>query len=131
MRRMPDCPAVNFAQLSDLPTPSEVTTPAPVTAMTGRPALSRVGALAMTLSPSIDPLDQRQPFAPPIADAGDDDLGQRSRTFAHVPSARRGEQLAMLERRASDAQISNELGIDRMPDIGSGIADGKPNFLEH
>ena len=42
--RMPDLPAVSFAQLSVLPLPSEVTTPMPVTTTTGLPNLSR-GAL--------------------------------------------------------------------------------------
>src|SRR3954470_6820644 len=38
--RMPDSPAVSFAQLSVLPAPSEVTTPSPVTTTVGRPNLS-------------------------------------------------------------------------------------------
>src|SRR5947209_1114967 len=39
--RMPDSPAVSFAQLSVLPAPSEVTMPMPVTTTIGRPSLSR------------------------------------------------------------------------------------------
>jgi len=77
-------PPVNFAQLSDLPTPSEVTTPIPVTATTGRPFLSRVvaaiSALLQLRSPSIHPFNQREPFAAPIADTGDDDLGNAGQT---------------------------------------------------
>src|SRR5580704_1897449 len=46
IRFMPDTPPVNLLQLSDLPTPSEVTTPMPVTATTGRPSLSRLGGSA-------------------------------------------------------------------------------------
>ena len=108
----------------------------PVTATTGRPALSRcalaVGRVeAMTALPQFDPFEQREPFAAPIADAGDDDLGQAGRTFADIAAPGRGEQLAMLEHRAADAQIGRELGIDPMPDIRTGIADGKADLLEH
>src|SRR5882762_10337278 len=39
--RMPDSPAVSFAQLSSLPAPSDVTTPMPVTTTIGLPNLSR------------------------------------------------------------------------------------------
>ena len=41
MVRMPDSPAVSFAQLSALPAPSDVTTPMPVTTTIGLPNLSR------------------------------------------------------------------------------------------
>ena len=41
MVRMPDSPAVSFAQLSVLPAPSDVTTPMPVTTTIGLPNLSR------------------------------------------------------------------------------------------
>src|SRR5262249_57383763 len=37
---IPDLPAVSFAQLSDRPAPSDVTTPRPVTTTSGRPNLS-------------------------------------------------------------------------------------------
>src|SRR5215470_15239062 len=40
--RIPDSPAVRRRQLSDLPAPSDVTTPPPVTTTAGRPALSRM-----------------------------------------------------------------------------------------
>src|SRR5215475_2586510 len=40
--RIPDSPAVRRRQLSDLPAPSEVTRPLPVTTTIGRPALSRM-----------------------------------------------------------------------------------------
>jgi len=49
----------------------------PVTAMIGRPFLSRVAvAMEFSFNPSIDPFNQPKPFAAPIADAGDDDLGE-------------------------------------------------------
>ena len=81
MRLMPEMPPLSFAQLSDLPTPSEVTTPMPVTATMGRPFLSRVAvAMEFSFNPSIDPFNQPKPFAAPIADAGDDDLGESRRT---------------------------------------------------
>ena len=48
--RMPDSPAVSFAQLSALPAPSEVTMPMPVTTTIGLPNLSRGAAM---IPPSI------------------------------------------------------------------------------
>src|SRR2546425_235985 len=44
MAQIPDPPAVSFRQFSLLPTPSDVTTPMPVTTTIGRPALSRIDA---------------------------------------------------------------------------------------
>src|SRR5580700_10308761 len=126
MARMPDWPAVSFAQLSSLPTPSALTTPIPVTATMGRPALSR---LPMML-PSTDPLDQSQSFAAPIADAGDDHLRQAGGTIAGIAAAGRRKQLAVLERGAGDPQIGRKLGLDPMPDIRTGVANGKAEFLE-
>src|SRR5580658_859327 len=120
MRRMPETPADNFAQLSSLPTPSEVTTPMPVTAIIGRPALSRC-ALAvgrddvMKRSPSIHPVKQHQPFTPPIADAGDDGLGKTGRTLSRIARTRWGEQLAVLDHRAAKRKIGHELGVHSMP----------------
>src|SRR6187551_3303095 len=78
MARMPDSPAVSLAQLSVLPAPSEVITPRPVTTTIGRPSLSFGGIVVL---PSVGPLDQSKAFAPPMADAGHQDL-------AHI-SARR------------------------------------------
>src|SRR5258708_24507674 len=43
--RIPDSPAVRRRQLSDLPAPSDVTRPPPVTTTIGRPALSRMLAM--------------------------------------------------------------------------------------
>src|SRR6478609_3826001 len=43
--RMPDSPAVSFAQLSAFPAPSDVTTPMPVTTTSGLPNLSWVAAM--------------------------------------------------------------------------------------
>ena len=68
MARMPDSPAVSLAQLSVLPAPSEVTTPSPVTTTIGRPILSLVDGHLR--SPSADPFDQSEGFAPPVADTG-------------------------------------------------------------
>src|SRR5580704_13179086 len=126
MARMPDCPAVSFAQLSSLPTPSALTTPMPVTATMGRPALSRFAMITL----STDALDQGKSFAAPIADAGDDNLRQAGRTIAGIAAAGRREQLAVLERGAGDPQIGRELGLDPMPDIRTGIANGKAKFLK-
>ena len=99
MRLMPETPPLSFAQLSVFPTPSEVTTPIPVTAMMGRPFLSRVAVamefpFSLSVDPinlSVDPFDQRKPLAAPIAHAGDDDLGKLGRTSSLVPRSRRCE----------------------------------------
>src|ERR1700677_4336936 len=87
--RMPETPPVNFDQLAAFPTPREVTTPIPVTAITGRPSLSRVPAV-IAFVPSIGPLDQRQPFAAPIGDPGNHHLGQVRRTGSRVGRSFRG-----------------------------------------
>ena len=110
MRRMPETPAVSFAQLSDLPTPSEVTTPMPVTAMTGRPALSTiVAALAMTLS-----LNRPVRSAPALRRANclrwSRQPGTGGRTVADVSAARRREQLAMFDGRTGDGEAWRRTG---------------------
>src|SRR5450756_1183764 len=74
MVRMPDSPAVSLAQLSVLPAPSEVTTPRPVTTTIGRPILSFSDGISC--SPSADPFEQSKGFAPPMPDAGHQDLLQ-------------------------------------------------------
>src|SRR3984893_10879726 len=78
--RMPDSPALSFAQLSVLPAPSEVTMPMPVTTTIGLPNLSR-GAVMFSppiKSPSsLDRFDERHPFAPPVTCAYDYNLGRR------------------------------------------------------
>ena len=51
MVRMPDSPAVSFFQLSDLPAPSEVTTPMPVMTTIGLPNLSRGAVMASPSAP--------------------------------------------------------------------------------
>src|SRR6266481_9306233 len=79
--RMPDSPAVSFAQLSVLPAPSEVTTPIPVTTTIGRPNLSRA---AVMLSPQVqllDRLDQGHAFTPPVPGPDHHNLGRRLRHF--------------------------------------------------
>ena len=101
MVRMPDSPAVSFAQLSVLPAPSEVTTPMPVTTTIGLPNLSRG---AVMFSPSVEPapcsldrLDQGHAFAPPVAGPDHDNLGRRLRTFQ---SPARSDRSAETARRA-------------------------------
>src|SRR6266550_7787257 len=74
MVRMPDSPAVSFAQLSVLPEPSDVTTPMPVTTTIGLPNLSRVAV--MCPPPSLaDRLDQGHAFAPPVTGPDHHNLG--------------------------------------------------------
>src|ERR1700728_4813879 len=144
-RRMPETPPVSLAQLSAVPTPSEVTTPIPVTATIGRPFLSCV-ALVMRLSPKVDQsmirkggscskrslhaLHQRETLAAPVADGGDDHLRQVRRTRSEIPRARRREQLAMLDRRAGDPNVGHKLRLDAMTDIRTGIANRKADLLE-
>ena len=70
MRWMPERPAVSAAQLSSLPWPSEVTTPMPVTATSGRPCLSR-SAIWLLLKRFDQP---HGAFAAPMADGGDERL---------------------------------------------------------
>src|SRR5205085_484840 len=78
MVRMPDSPAVSFAQLSSLPAPSDVTMPMPVTTTMGLPNLSRDAAMvprpALCL---VDRLDQSHALATPVAGPDDDNLGRR------------------------------------------------------
>src|SRR5690606_10862928 len=107
MRLIPERPAVSADQLSLRPTPSEVTTPMPVMATTGRPRLSRtpiapsfvqdrdhysaltpwrrrgsarrlVGERSAT-GRSLDRLDQAQAFAAPATPRVDDDRLRRRR----------------------------------------------------
>src|SRR3954452_25161937 len=80
MVRMPDSPAVSFAQLSSLPAPSDVRMPMPVTTTIGLPNLSRDAAMISPLIPRrrlLDRLDQCHAFASPMARPGDDNLGRR------------------------------------------------------
>ena len=70
MVRMPDSPAVSFAQLSVLPAPSEVTTPMPVTTTIGLPDLSRGAVMISPVDAApcqLDRFDQGHAFAPPVA----------------------------------------------------------------
>ncbi len=94
MRRMPDLPAVNFAQLSvfaDAKRGDDAHAGDGDDRAAGFVAL-RAGLEAAfgfaddaAMMPSFNhPFEQRQPFAAPIADAGDDDLGQTGRTFPGI-----------------------------------------------
>src|SRR5262249_51048510 len=92
IERMPDSPAVSLRQLSSTPTPSEVTMPMPVTTTIGRPALPCVPAIRSSLlglehdlfrkpvptfrDHALRRFEQREPFAAPMADPGDDHLGE-------------------------------------------------------
>src|SRR5579871_5740889 len=78
---MPDWPAVSFAQLSDLPTPSGVTRPMPVTTTTGRPALSRFAFIGSPRKLPSSRLHQRHAFAAPVTGSDHDNLGRRGGHF--------------------------------------------------
>ena len=116
MARMPDWPAVSLAQLSVLPAPSEVTTPSPVTTTIGRPNLSLV--VAITCSPSADPFHQREAFAPPMTDAGHQDLAQFPAHRPFQPGRVTGrKQTAMAKRHHGERDIHGKLRLQPMPEI--------------
>ncbi len=112
--RMPDSPAVSFAQLSVLPAPSDVTTPMPVTTTIGLPNLSRgavmispVESRAMCL---LDCLDQGHALALPVAGPDDDNLGRRSGHFNLQPGRDRWAETARRARsKAPPAQGRAEI----------------------
>src|SRR5262250_1889571 len=75
--RIPDSPAVRRRQLSDLPAPSEVTRPPPVTTTIGRPALSRMLPMCtprLAVAPALHAgraLTKRRSFHEPYARSDD------------------------------------------------------------
>src|SRR5215471_11915483 len=88
MVRMPDSPAVSFFQLSDLPAPSDVTTPMPVMTTIGLPNLSRgavmvfpVGVVSRRGIILAHRLDEGHAFAPPVTGPDNYNLGRRCRHF--------------------------------------------------
>src|SRR5687768_12071328 len=115
---MPDSPAERRAQLSSLPSPSEVTTPYPVTTTIGRPALSFFAAIS---SPSAGGFHQRQALAPPMADAGHDHLVDRA--FGRRLDSRfipRREELTTADDGRGQRNIHGKLRLHGMADIGAG-----------
>src|SRR5579884_4270561 len=137
MRRTPEMPPLSLAQLSDLPTPSEVTTPMPVTATIGLPALSKylapdaVAALDWVIAcPSIRAFDETEAFAAPGADARHHDLAQRMRTVAAIAAAGRRKQLALFERHGAKGEIGRKLRLGPVPRIRASAAHGKAEFVE-
>src|SRR5215510_1732722 len=110
---MPDLPAVSLVQLSVLPAPSEVTTPRPVTTTCGRPDLSL--PVAIFRSPSTIPLDQREAFAPPVANASYYDLHQIACHWPLDPGrVTRRKQTTMTKRDGSQRDIHSELRLQPM-----------------
>src|SRR5262245_43559376 len=120
IRRMPDSPAVSFAQLSALPAPSEVMTPMPVTTTIGRPFLSCDDAISLLLQRarvqrtlSGHALDQRHALAAPMTHGGDGDPVER--TF--IPlfdacGARGREQFFATECQRGKRNIHRELRLE-------------------
>src|ERR1700726_4879814 len=129
MVRIPDSPAVSFAQLSVLPAPSEVTIPMPVTTTIGLPNLSR--GVAMLSPPvrslmSLDRFDQGHAFAPPVTGPDDDNLGRRPGHFNLCPRRiNRWKQRAARNRECGQPQPQRELGFQGVTEPRAGGADGK------
>src|SRR6266508_5713458 len=122
MRRMPDSPAVSFAQLSALPAPSEVMTPMPVTTTTGRPLLSREDAICFK-PPSPHRLDQRHALAAPVADGGDGDLVERTLIRLFDPGGvRRRKQLFATDRERGKRNIQGKLRLEAVAERAAGRA---------
>src|SRR6202047_1462618 len=122
--RMPEQPALSFAQLSVLPAPSEVTTPMPVTTTIGLPNLSR-GAVMFSppvKSPSSpNRLDERHPFAAPVTCAYHYNLGRRLGHFNLQPRGIvRRKQAAARDRKRSQAQSQRKLGFHGVAEHGAG-----------
>src|SRR6266480_2975622 len=110
MALIPDSPDVSLVQLSDLPAPSEVTTPRPVTTTSGRPILSLPAAIFRP--PSADPLDQREAFAPPVADTSHQNLSQSPIHWALETRRVTGrKQTTMTKRNRSQRDIYRELRL--------------------
>src|ERR1700712_1421656 len=122
--RIPDSPAVTFAQLSVLPAPSEATMPMPVTTTIGLPNLSR-GAV-MFPSPaepswSRDRLDERHAFAAPVSGANDYNLARRARHFNLEPGGIIGrKQRSPRKRQRRQGYSKRELGLHGVTEHGPG-----------
>src|SRR5215813_3152365 len=120
---IPDSPAVSLFQLSDLPAPSDVTTPRPVTTTSGRPILSLPAAILLS---SADQFDQCEAFASPVPDAGHQNLGQIP---VHWPLQTRRvtgrKQTTMTKRDGGQRDVHWKLRLQPMPDICSRGAHGK------
>ena len=81
---IPERPFVSAAQLSVLPTPNDVTTPMPVTAIRGRPLWSRY---AWVMVPSSDCLNERKPLSAPMPGGRHEDAIRCSSEWAFNPGA--------------------------------------------
>src|SRR5246127_2582051 len=127
--RIPDSPAVSFAQLSVLPPPSEVTMPMPVTTTIGRPSLSRGAVMFSPPVPSAksfarkihpdkilsDRLDQGHAFTPPMPGRDHHNLGRRLRHFnLHAGGIPGRKQGTARHRHRGKGQSKGELGFHGM-----------------
>src|ERR1700686_986083 len=124
--RMPDTPAVSFAQLSVLPAPSDVTTPIPVTTTIGLPNLSRG---AVMISPPVPRsnllhgLDQGHAFALPMTGPDDHNLGRRLGYFKFQPGRVVGrKQPAARDRKCRKRKAQRKLRLQRVSEHGPGCA---------
>src|SRR5215211_1131529 len=130
--RMPDSPAVSFAQLSFRPVPSEVTTPMPVTTTMGLPSLSRGVAMIppSKLKLLVDRFDEGHAFALPVTGPYNDNLG-RSPRFFNLESGRiiRREQRAARDRQRRQRQTERKLGFHGVAKNRSCRAHGEAGVL--
>src|SRR5258707_10364356 len=124
MVRIPDSPAVSFAQLSDLPEPSDVTTPMPVTTTIGLPDLSRDAVMffpAGAAPCSLDGFDQGHAFAPPVTGSNDYNLCRRPGHFNLEPGGIVGrKQRSAGKRERRQRQSQRKLRLHGVAEHGAG-----------
>src|SRR6516164_10403621 len=117
--RIPDLPAVSLAQLSVLPAPSDVTTPMPVTTTMGRPDLSRNCAISV-LPKRSNWFQQREAFAAPMADPGDDCASKPSRHRLLDPGRiKRWKQFTVIQGKRRNCNIHAELRLKAVSEMAS------------
>src|SRR5437763_17091082 len=101
MRWMPDSPTVSLAQLSALPTPSEVITPMPITTTTDVIQVS-----------SADCFDKRHALSAPVTDGRDCDPMERAFILPFDPRGiRRRAQLFATEHKGGKRNVHGKLRL--------------------
>src|SRR5712672_4440090 len=124
MVRIPDSPAVSFAQLSSLPAPSDVTMPMPVTTTIGLPNLSRDAVMFFPTGAapcSLDGFDQGHAFAPPVTGSNDYNLCRRPGHFNLEPGGIVGrKQRSAGKRERRQRQSQRKLRLHGVAEHGAG-----------